>query len=207
MATDPSRKPNFEDLKVGAQVKAFRKAKKYSLSELARITSISEATLSRVENEQTPVSAHNLYILSQALDVDITAFFEAAAQPMRTGVRSISRAGEQPPIETARYVAEVLSTDLANKKMHPAVNTVTKKSLEEAGGLASHAGEEFLYVLEGQLILYTDFYSPTLLNKGDSIYFDGSMAHAYVAGGDGPAKILVVTNIDGKSEGFINEHS
>lgn len=207
MATDPTQKPAFEDLKVGAQVKAFRKAKGFSLSELARITSISEATLSRVENEQTPVSAHNLYILSQALDVDITAFFEAAARPIRTGVRSVSRAGEQPPIETARYIAEVLSTDLANKKMHPAVNLVSKRSLEEAGGLASHAGEEFLYVLEGQLVLYTDFYSPTLLNKGDSIYFDGSMAHAYVAGGDGPAKILVVTNIDGKKEGFINEQS
>ncbi len=89
--------------------------------------------------------------------------------------------------------------------MHPAVNLVSKRSLEEAGGLASHAGEEFLYVLEGQLVFYTDFYSPTLLNKGDSIYFDGSMGHAYVAGGDGPAKILVVTNIDGKKEGFINE--
>ncbi len=54
MATDPSQKPAFEDLKVGAQVKAFRKAKGFSLSELARITSISEATLSRVENEQRP---------------------------------------------------------------------------------------------------------------------------------------------------------
>ncbi len=188
----------FEDLQVGAKLKGFRRAKSLSLSELSKLTGVSEATLSRVENEQTPVSAHNLYILSQALGVDITAFFGDQASPIRNGVRSISRKADRVPVETARYLSNVLCTDLANKKMHPAVNVVEKRSVAEAGGLASHPGEEFLYVLSGKLVLHTDFYAPLLLEEGDSIYFDGMMAHAYIAGGDEPARILVVITVDAK---------
>jgi transcriptional regulator with XRE-family HTH domain len=198
MTEEQTKTPVFEDLQVGAKLKAFRRAKSLSLSDLSKLTMVSEATLSRVENEQTPVSAHNLYILSQALGVDITSFFADSASPIRNGVRSISRRSEQTPVETARYLSSVLCTDLANKKMHPAVNIVEKKSVAEVGGLASHPGEEFLYVLSGKLVLHTDFYAPLLLEEGDSIYFDGMMAHAYIAGGDEPAQFLVATTVDSK---------
>lgn len=183
-------------LKIGERVKQLRKQKKLSLNELARLTSISEATLSRVENDQTLVSAHNLYILSQVLGVDITAFFEEAPKPIRSGVRSVCRRGEGIAFETARYAAQVLCTDLSNKKMHPAVNAISVASLDEAGGFNSHAGEEFLYVLSGRLVLHTEFYAPLLLESGDSIYFDATMGHAYVNGGDEPAQILVLATID-----------
>jgi len=198
MNRQQSKVPVFEDLKIGAKLKAFRRAKSLSLSDLSKMTGVSEATLSRVENEQVPVSAHNLYVLSQVLGVDITAFFEDQASPIRNGVRSISRKGEQAPVETARYLSDVLCTDLANKKMHPAVNIVEKTSLAEVGGLASHPGEEFLHVLSGALVLHTDFYAPLLLEQGDSIYFDGTMAHAYLRAGDEPARILVVITVDAR---------
>ena len=188
--------PARKDLDIGARLKAFRTAKGYSLSELARLTNMSEATLSRVENEQTLVSAHNLYALSHALDVDITAFFESETHPIRSGVRSIARRGEGIPIDTARYSASVLCTDLSNKKMHPAVNRIAVRSVDEAGGLSSHPGEEFLYVISGQLVLHSEFYAPLLLEAGDSLYFDGTMGHAYVNGGEEPAEILVLTTTD-----------
>ena len=185
-----------DGLRIGARLKAFRTAKGHSLADLAGMTGMSEATLSRVENEQTLVSAHNLYVLSRVLGVDITAFFETASHPIRSGVRSIAKRGDGIPVETARYTAAVLCTDLSNKKMHPAVNRISVRSLEEAGGLSNHPGEEFLYVVAGKLVLYTEFYAPLLLEEGDSIYFDGMMGHAYLNGGEDPAEILVITTTD-----------
>ena len=196
MAEQTAQLRDFDDLKVGDKLKGFRRAKSLSLSDLSKMTGVSEATLSRVENEQTPVSAHNLYVLSQALDVDITSFFADLSNPIRTGVRSISRRSDAPSVETARYLSSVLCTDLANKKMHPAVNLVEKMSVEEVGGLASHPGEEFLHVLSGTMILHSEFYAPLRLDEGDSIYFDGMMPHAYIAGDSGPARILVITTVD-----------
>lgn len=196
MTSNAQARESARHLNIGERLKTMRKAKSYSLGQLAKLTDMSEATLSRIENEQTLVSAHNLYILSRVLDVDITAFFETGSQPMRNGVRSISRAGDGVTLETARFKAHVLCTDLADKTMHPFINEVSAESLGEAGGLNAHAGEEYLHVLDGVLVLHTAFYAPLRLQAGDSIYFDGSMGHAYVNGGDAPARILVVTTDD-----------
>jgi transcriptional regulator with XRE-family HTH domain len=184
------------DLCIGERIREFRLAKGYSLAALARRVGLSEATLSRIENGQTLISAHSLYVLSTVLEVDITAFYERAANPIRSGIRSISRNGEGRHIETARFAASVLGADLANKKMHPSIDVISHRTLEEVGGLAAHAGEEFLYVVEGRLVFHSEHYAPLLLNAGDSVYFDGTMAHAYLTPDPEPARILVINSTE-----------
>jgi transcriptional regulator with XRE-family HTH domain len=199
MAT-PARPALLDDdyaaLDIGQRLKTLRRTQGHSLSDLARLTGISEATLSRVENNQTPVSAHSLYVLSKALGVDITAFFASAPQPISAGIRSVCRKDQGVAFDSARYAAQVLCADLANKKMHPAINTVTIRSVDEAGGLSRHDGEEFVLVLDGALLLASEFYEPLRLEPGDSVYFDSRMGHAYLAAGDRPARILVVATTE-----------
>jgi transcriptional regulator with XRE-family HTH domain len=190
------RDDGYAALDIGQRLKTLRRAQGRSLSDLARMTGVSEATLSRVENNQTPVSAHSLYVLSKALGVDITAFFACEPQPISAGIRSVCRKDGGVPFESARYAAQVLCADLANKKMHPAINTVTIRSVDEAGGLSRHDGEEFVLVLDGALILASEFYEPLRLEPGDSVYFDSRMGHAYLAAGDMPARILVVATTE-----------
>ena len=181
---------------LGPRIKALRKARGLSLAELARATGVSEATLSRVENEQTLVSAHHLYQLARSLGADITAFFEDTSRTLSNGIRSICRKGEGVALNTARYEAEVLCTDLASKRMHPAINTVTIADLHAAGGLSRHDGEEFLHVLSGKLLLASEFYEPLLLESGDSIYFDSHMGHAYLTADGNPVRILVIATTE-----------
>jgi uncharacterized cupin superfamily protein len=69
---------------------------------------------------------------------------------------------------------------------------VTARSLEEFGEFNRHLGEELVYVLEGELDLYTNLYLPVNLKRGDSMYFDSNMGHAYIAVGDGPCRVLSV---------------
>ena len=181
---------------IGPRIKALRKERGHSLAELARTTGVSEATLSRVENGQTLVSAHHLYQLAKALGVDITAFFDEGTKPIAHGIRSISRKGEGLPLNTARYDAQVLCTDIANKKMHPAINTVTIRSVEDAGGLSQHDGEEFLHVIAGRLTFVSEFYEPLMLEEGDNLYFDSNMGHAYLSADGAPVTILVVATTE-----------
>ena len=44
-----------------------------------------------------------------------------------------------------------------------------------------HAGEEFIYVLEGTIEVHLQFYTSVVLNVGQGIYLDSSMGHSYVA--------------------------
>ena len=59
----------------GPRLRALRRAKVLSLSDLAAQTGVSEATLSRIETGLTQVSAPHLYGLAAQLGVDISSFF------------------------------------------------------------------------------------------------------------------------------------
>ena len=70
---------------------------------------------------------------------------------------------------------------------------IRAKTFEEFGELVRHGGEEFTYVLSGQVVVNTEFYDPVTLKEGQSIYFDSSMGHAYLtAEGCDEAEVLTV---------------
>jgi quercetin dioxygenase-like cupin family protein len=57
----------------------------------------------------------------------------------------------------------------------------------------SHEGEEFAFVLEGQLEFSSDG-ETIVLNPGDSLYFDSDQLHGFRAVGDSPAKALITVS-------------
>ena len=179
-------------LRIGERLAQIRKSKGLTLARLSAMTSISEATLSRAENGRSPLNAHSLYILAKVLDIDVVSFFRSDAELFARGKRTVTRCGEGERESTRRYDLELLCAELSAKRMVPSLNRVTVRSLEEAGGLRAHEGEEFLYVLAGEVVVHTELYAPTRLARGDCMYFDSNMAHAYVATGGEPAEILVV---------------
>ena len=100
------------------------------------------------------------------------------------------RAGEGKSIETKNYSHLYPAWDLLNKKMIPIVAELHARSLEEFGELIRHPGEEYAFVLEGEVDLHTSLYAPVRLKAGDSIYFDSGMAHAYIAASEGRCRVL-----------------
>jgi transcriptional regulator with XRE-family HTH domain len=186
------RTPAPQTPAIGARIARLRKAQGLTLARLASRIGVSEATMSRIENGLANVSAHHLFALARELGADMADFFRDDAVAIRPGLRSLCRAGEGVRARTARYESEILCADIARKQLHPAINTVTARTLEEVGGLQRHDGEEFVHVLGGVLVLHSELYAPARLETGDSLYFDARMAHAYLCGGPEPARILVV---------------
>lgn len=178
---------------IGPKIRALRLARGVSLAELARDTGVSEATMSRIETGQSPVSAPHLYGLARLLGVDLSSFFSDATTATQPGTRAITRAGQGAAFHTPRLQAQLLVGDLLHKSMHPFLNHVTAMTLEQAGGLVAHEGEEFIHVLSGRLILHSATYAPLLLDPGDSLYFDASDPHAYLTDAAG-ARFLVVSS-------------
>ncbi|MGD9863869.1 MAG: helix-turn-helix domain-containing protein [Pseudodonghicola sp.] len=179
---------------LGPRIRALRRQAGLSLAELAARTEVSEATLSRIETGKSDISAPHLYRLAGALGVDIGQFFAPAPAAMAPGRRSVNRAGEAPALTGPRLSGRPLAADLRHKRMHPFLNHVTATTLEAAGGLQAHGGEEFLYVLDGQLSVLTDTYAPLRLEAGDSLYFDGSQPHSYLAGHPDGVRFLVINS-------------
>src|SRR6185369_5524193 len=153
-------------------------------------------TLSKVENDRLSLSYDKLIRLSQGLGIDISQLFAPAGAEHSpraiTGRRSVNRAGDGELVATRNYDYRYLSADVTRKKLIPIVTDVHARSLEEFGELVKHAGEEFIFVLQGQLEVHTELYAPLILSVGESAYIDSTMGHAYVAHGPGPCRIVGV---------------
>jgi len=180
----------------GAALKALRLQKGWSLAEVSRRSGLPISSLSKFENDKMDLTLDKLLRISAALDTDMAHLFTTTsaafggAEP--SGRRSITRAGEGKLLESPIGHYRYLAYDMLNKHSIPMIIEVTARSLEEFGEFNSHVGEELLYVIEGELDLYTNMYVPVNLKKGDSIYFDSNMGHAYIAVGDKPCRALSV---------------
>lgn len=181
----------------GAVLREIRKELGLTLADVSQRTGMPVSTLSKAETGKMSLSYEKLLRISRGLDIDITRLFSTGVpspvtRRTATGRRSITLAGEGPSIRTATYNYIYPSADLLHKTLNPMIIDIKVRSIEDFGELMRHPGEEYALVLEGQCEFYCDLYAPSLLNKGDSVYFDGSMGHGYVAVGDGPCRILSI---------------
>jgi transcriptional regulator with XRE-family HTH domain len=184
---------------LGMSLRDLRKQRGMTLAEASALTGLPVSTLSKMENNRMSISYDKLLRICQGLGVDIAQLFAADASvapagpaPAFSGRRSITRAGEGYAIETANYAHLYPAADLLKKRIVPIVAEVRARSVKEFGELIRHCGEEYAFVLEGTVDLYTDLYAPTRLETGDSIYFDSGMGHAYIAVSPGVCRVLSI---------------
>ena len=172
---------------LGDVIRSLRARRGWTLREMSERTDIPVSTLSKVEHDRLTLSYDKLVQLSQKLDIRIADLFTEAApaaDPGVTGRRSIARMEDAVRVETPNYDYYYLCTELRQKRMVPILTRIRAKSLEEFGDLVSHSGEEYIHVLEGTIIVHTEFYDPVTLKTGEAIYIDSNMGHAYVAAED-----------------------
>jgi quercetin dioxygenase-like cupin family protein len=76
--------------------------------------------------------------------------------------------------------------------MVPMIGRIKAHSFTAFEDFISHPGEEFIYVLDGQVTVHLKGRKPINLTKGDSIYFDSGLGHAYVSASEQDALVLGV---------------
>lgn len=93
---------------------------------------------------------------------------------------------------TPEHHHELLGAGLANKRMVPFRSRIKARKNDKLPPWYRHDAEEFIFVLEGEVVLHSEHYAPTDLRPGDSVYLDGRMGHCFVAKGDADAIVLFV---------------
>ena len=76
--------------------------------------------------------------------------------------------------------------------MVPFITTVKAHNPYRFEKGASHKGEEFLYVLDGEIAFVSDSYSEIKLIAGDGLYFDSRLSHLCYSTSDRGAILLWV---------------
>jgi transcriptional regulator with XRE-family HTH domain len=181
--------------KPGAALRAFRRKQGWTLAGVSQKTGLPVSTLSRIETDQISPTYDQLSKLSVGLNIDLAQLLSGDTEdtrPVQTARRSINRGSDGQILDTPMQSLRYLSVDLKNKQFAPIIGEIKAHSLEEAGEFHRHDGEEFIFVVSGELELHSESYAPLCLQAGDSVYFDSGMPHAYVAVGKQRCKILSI---------------
>ena len=172
---------------LGTVMKSIRSRNGWTLKEMSAKSGIPVSTLSKVEHDRLTLSYDKLQQLSQRLNIRMSDLFAEGDEdsiPRVTGRRSIGTIDQAVRVTTDNYDYHYLCTDLRQKRMIPIITRIRAHSAREFGELVRHQGEEFIFVLEGEVEIHTEFYDPVALKTGQGIYLDSSMGHAYVVAGE-----------------------
>lgn len=179
----------------GKRLRAARKQFGWTLAQLAELSDVSITTISRAERGQLALSYEKFSALGRALRMDMGAMFSeagATARPFKGPV--VTRAGEGVVYRGLSFSYEFLGTTAAGKQMSPILGTVHARRIDGPEDFVRHPGEEFVYVLAGTIDVHFDTGEVVQLRKGDSLYFDSSVGHAYVSVSRQLARVIGVTS-------------
>jgi transcriptional regulator with XRE-family HTH domain len=169
---------------LGALLRGLRHREGWTLKEMSAKSGIPFSTLSKIEHDRLTLSYDKLQQLSQRLGMRMSELFAEETgdpSPAVTARRSLGDIDKAVRVKTPNYDYYYLCTELRRKRMVPVITKIRASSREEFGELVRHDGEEFIYVLKGQIVVHTQFYDPVTLEEGQAIYIDSGMGHAYVA--------------------------
>ncbi|GAB3600541.1 helix-turn-helix domain-containing protein [Microbacterium tumbae] len=173
-----------EDLsQLGARLRVLRRARGWTLEDLAARAGMSASTLSRLEAGKRQASLELLLPLTRQLGVRIDDLVSPASPDPRVRRPVIRRDGlviaplapEGSPVHTYR------------------ITYPPARALPE---LRVHDGYEWLYVLSGRLRLRLGEQDLVLV-RGEAAEFDTRTPHAMAAAGGKPAQVLSIFNDDG----------
>jgi transcriptional regulator with XRE-family HTH domain len=185
---------------LGTLLRGLRDREGWTLKQMSEKSGIPVSTLSKVEHDRLTLTYDKLQQLAQRLGMRMSELFaeEDNSPPQAvTARRSLGEIDRSVRVETPNYDYYYLHTELRGKRMIPVITKIRAKTAEQFGDLVRHAGEEYIFVLKGRIVVNTEFYDPVVLEEGQSIYIDSSMGHAYVAAeGCDEAEVLGVMSSD-----------
>jgi len=176
----------------GGRIRRIREERGLSIKDLSSRTGIDITALVRIESGRTIPALGQLVRLGRALDMKMGYLISPGIDKPMTVVhkderRPVSRYGETKSM-LCGYSYESLAPEKAGRFMEPFIVTLVPTEAED---FSTHAGQEFLYVLEGEIKVQvgdrTDFLKP-----GDAAYYDSVEPHFVRCVGTSPAQILAV---------------
>ncbi len=177
----------MDERDIGANIRRQREAAGLTLTALAQRAELTKSSLSKIETGQSsaPISTvllHRGRPGCAACGIFVAPAEEPAYVLTRHGQgRIITRDGSR-----FGYSYEALALAMRHKHAEPFVLTIRPG---DPVGRFRHGGEEFIYMLAGQLAM-TIGEDELMLHPGDSLYFDPTHEHTTRVLGKTPAKFL-----------------
>jgi mannose-6-phosphate isomerase-like protein (cupin superfamily) len=154
---------------------------------MAKDTGISFETYNDYESGKLDIPISVLYTIANRLGTDVTVLL--TGEEARMDSAAVCRKGKGVNIERyPGYEFSSLAYNFKHRTLEPLL--VQLDSSKPQAAMVSHSGQEFNYVVEGQIKI-TVGKTEHILSAGDSIYFDARLPHGQSAV-NGTAQFLTI---------------
>jgi transcriptional regulator with XRE-family HTH domain len=180
-----------DDQRVAAWIRAYRLRRNLTLAQLSELSGVSVGHLSRLENGTRTPTVRLLLQLARALGVSIG---ELVGETSEQSIMHVSRSVERRTIEADDTSLQSLSDpslralQAVELSLHPG----------RVGEPATHAGEEWIYVLSGAIELDLNG-SVCTLGADDAVHFRADVPHSLRNPHEQGAKVLIVNSLESPS--------
>lgn len=177
---------------IGKRIKDIRKKNKKTISAIANAAEVSNGLISRIENGRTIPSLPVLLNIINALEIEVSDFFEGMPKPTEENY-IVSRAEDNSIIEkeddakgfTYQYIFGKQLSSIGFEAVLLEVKPDSKREKVETDAY------EYKYMLSGECV-YVIGDDEVLIKEGDSIFFDGRIPHVPINRSNSSAKMLVL---------------
>ena len=161
------------NLNIGERIKILRTNQKRTLHQIADASELSRSMISKIENNKTVPSVAALVKIAHALGTNISSLLENNGF-LNAIITSRQKAEENLTPTDKGYSIYPYGSEYHEKKMQPFLFVAKKGQVTPHE--VSHEGEEFIYIIRGQMKMKIGE-AEYLLNTGDSLYFNCLQKH------------------------------
>ena len=177
---------------LGERIRTAREMRGLTLEDISSRTGIDVATLKNIESSEMAPPLGQLIRLGKALDMKMGYFISPGVDKPMTVVRkdqgkAVARYGKKKSQQYG-YSYESLAPEKADRMMEPFIVTLLPTDAEE---FSSHDGQEFIFVLEGEMKVQVGD-KVEFLKPGDAVYYDSTQPHLVKSATKTKARILAV---------------
>lgn len=156
-------------MKIGKKIKELRTLYNLTQEELASRTELTKGYISQLENDLAEPSISTLEDIVRALGTNLSEFFLEEKQE-----KIVFTNNDYFVKDGVGYTIKWLVPNAQKNEMEPILVTINPNSSTDID--YPHEGQEFGYVLEGEVLLYIDN-KVHHIKKGETFYYDSTKNH------------------------------
>ncbi len=162
--------------KIGMRIRHMRIKQSRTIQELADACGLSKSMVSKIETSSVIPSVATLYKLAGALGVNISILLDENEELSAVYIPA-AKVAKNLTLTEKGYSIFPFASEFKDKKMQPFLFEAKKGKVKPHS--VSHLGEEFIYVIKGEMKFEVGdkVYS---LKVGDSLYFNSLEKHHVV---------------------------
>lgn len=178
---------------IGLRIRMLRMQRNLTLEQLAEQVELTKSQVSRIENGRVSSPVSTLTRIAAALEVNVSAFFQASSQaPRAVLVRGKERRVIVQRGSKIGHSYESLAHGLPfDKDFESYLMRIDEREVDPAQNEFMHPGHELLFMLQGRMD-YRHDEAVYHLEPGDSLFFDGTIIHGPIKVYDPPVEFLSI---------------